>query len=90
MKNKLILMFVAEIVAVAVLRGLSMIRRDRHLLPRAGKVDHVGGRKVFRQPYLSKPKPATEDAIREHEIEGWTPTYVNGKIQSTPDDSPGA
>ena len=71
MTRKMIVLFIAELAAVAVLRLIYMFRRDRLHLPRSTKVSHVNQTPVY-NPSPRKQRPL-EDRIRDVEIEGWTP-----------------
>ena len=53
--NAKIIMFAAEILAVAALRAIYMMRRER-TLPRAGKVGRMRGRPVYK-PFKPPERP---------------------------------
>jgi hypothetical protein len=90
MSKKAIILFIAEIAAVAVLRLAYMVRRDRLLMPRSSKVNHIKRKPVYKNRKMPTRGSTLEDKVRDHEIEGYTPKYVDGKIQLTPDESPDA
>jgi len=76
-----IILFIAEIAAVAILRAIFMLRRDR-ALPHGSKVSTIRGRPVFNRllSFTNKPKPFG--------IEGWTPQPPQRKMPLTPDNPP--
>jgi len=75
MNKKMLILFAAEIAAIAAMRAIQMIRRDRAIMPRAAKVKTIRNRPVISR--LWKP--------RQEKIEDWTPRYVDGKIQHPPE-----
>lgn len=44
----------AEILAIAILRALYILRRDGSTLPRGAKVQHIRKRPVYRFPFLGR------------------------------------
>jgi hypothetical protein len=87
MSKRTIILFIAEIAAVALLRLTYIVRRDKIFTPRSSKVDKVGGRPVYRQPHVAnRHRTPASDAAEK----GFTPDFIDGKIRITPDDSPGA
>ena len=53
----------AEVLAIAVLRVLFIVRRDS-ILPKGSKVQRIGNRPVYRFPFLGKKKEATRERLR--------------------------
>jgi len=88
MNKKAIVLFAAEILAVALLRLTYMVRRDKLLIPKSSRVRTLNARPVYRQPHINPRR--LENGLRDREIEGWTRGSERDNMDSTPDDSPGA
>jgi hypothetical protein len=84
--NRTILLFAGELIAVAILRLIFMLRRDGTLLPRGSKVPHIKGRPVIREFFGLKKR--ADPPSQPFTIEGWTPPPPKGKMP-IPDQSPG-
>ncbi len=51
--NRQVYFFIAELVAVAVLRAIIVLKRD-NILPKGGKVQRVKGKPVYRFPLIKR------------------------------------
>lgn len=78
MNNKLkIALFAAEVLAVATLRGVYLMKRERQVMPRGSKVRHASGRPVFSTPSFvgsfgrgrKKAEPKQPDSIKVGSID---------------------
>lgn len=86
MNTKLII-FCAEILAVAVLRLTFMMRRDRMTLPKGSKVRNIHGVPVFG---ADRPMPQLQEQPAQWSVAGWTPPPRRAKVRGTPDRLPDA
>ena len=86
-KTKIILLM-AEILAVAAIRVIYMVRRD-HVLPRGGAVSKIKGKPVYRMPFGKRPEIPKEPEPPEFEIAGWKPKPRHDKLDDTPGHLPG-
>ena len=67
----------AEVLAIAVLRVLFIVRRDS-ILPKGSKVQRIRNRPVYRFPFLGKKKKATRERLRTVRREGGDPSSPGG------------
>lgn len=85
MFNKRLLLFGAELLAVALLRVVFMLKRDK-TLPHGSKVPRINGVRVFKNPFFGKKSPPPQSET--FSAGGWTPPPRKGKMP-LPDQSPG-
>lgn len=85
MNKARLLLFGAELLAIALLRLTFMLRRDK-TLPRGSKVPWIKGKPVFKNPFFAKkPEPPRSETFSAG---GWTPP-PRGRNMRVPDQSPG-
>ncbi len=60
---KKVAFILAEVLAIAVLRVLFIVRRDS-ILPKGSKVQRIRNRPVYRFPFLGKKKEAIHERLR--------------------------
>lgn len=89
MSRMKIILFAAEILAVAALRVTYMVRRDR-MLPRGSKVSRIKNKPVFRMGANVRQRDRQIKDTPDLEIAGWTPPPKRDRIEPTPGSSPDA
>jgi hypothetical protein len=80
MNKTRIILFLAELAAVALLRAVYIFRRDK-TLPKSGKVSKIKNKPVYR-PFWDRPKEKLD-------IAGWTPPPQKDKIHDSQQGPPG-
>jgi hypothetical protein len=92
MNKKMLVLFAAEVAAVAILRVAYMVRRDKLWLPKSGKVKRIRKTPVFHNPPKNaweRGKPSKyksfENQARTEHIEGWTIHKGDSKLHGGPD-----
>lgn len=88
--NKKLVLLGAELLAILILRGIYLWRKDNSSKPAGARVEKVAGRPVYRFPFLDHaPKKKTEHK-KEQKPYSWKPNpqFHRKRPPAQPSDSP--